>query len=89
MEKTRVRNTGFDLLKLLSAFLVVVIHYPPEIANSELLVAFCRVAVPIFFMINGFFWQKVSSDHYINGWFRIKKLLFLTAIASSVYIYTM
>lgn len=84
MDNASRRNTGLDLLKLLSAFLVVVIHYPPETANSELLVAFCRVAVPIFLMINGFFWQKVSSDIY-KGIIRIKKLLVLTGICVLVY----
>jgi membrane protein len=84
-KKINKRVKGLDLLKLISAFLVVAIHYQADIPTKEYLITFCRVAVPVFFMINGFFWEYANNTSFKNGWIRIKKLAVLTAITIVVY----
>ena len=56
------RNKGLGLLKALSCFLVVWIHFGPRGADNPLISsisnysdAFCRIAVPIFFAITGYY----------------------------------
>ena len=85
IEKSSTRVKGLDLLKLISAFLVVVIHCQPEIYEKEFLIAFCRIAVPIFFIINGFFWEHSNNASFKNGLLRIKKLAMLTAFVIVIY----
>ncbi len=50
---TLTRNYSVDTLKLLCAFLVVLIHVPSDWKAAVL--PLTRVAVPIFFMISGYF----------------------------------
>lgn len=46
------RNSFIDITKFILCFLVVVIHFP---FADDWLIPIARIAVPIFFMINGFF----------------------------------
>ena len=48
------RNTNLDVVKGLSAYLVIIIHYSFPI-GSEYATAIARIAVPLFFMISGYF----------------------------------
>lgn len=57
------RYEGLDILKLICAFLVICIHVPTSLRIYENIVVLSRVAVPIFFMITGFFWNKVVIEH--------------------------
>lgn len=59
------RHTGLDILKAICAFLVVCIHIPFPGAFGEYFTALCRVAVPIFFMITGFFYKKDKAKKSI------------------------
>lgn len=56
------RNEGIDILKCVCAFLVVIIHSPmiPGI-TGELVTAMNRMAVPVFFMISGWFYGSTLS----------------------------
>lgn len=57
------RYEGLDILKVISAFLVVCIHasFPGEFGKN--VASLARVAVPIFFMITGFFFDSIIERH--------------------------
>lgn len=78
------RETGLDLLKFLCTFLVICIHCPFPSEAGEYFVTLCRVAVPVFFMITGFFYplnSDAASDRR-----RIKKILRLVIGANLLYL---
>ena len=54
------RWTCIDILKCLAAIAVIEIHKPLEIQGGDEFLILCRFAVPVFFMITGFFyhWRK-------------------------------
>lgn len=87
------RNTTFDILKALSCFAVVFIHYSlsGDYANiGKGLSAFCRFAVPVFFGISGFYLtsSKTISDASVLRKIRhILKLLLISGIFYLVYQY--
>ena len=94
MEK---RDQTLDLLRVISMFLVIVIHvancYCREmefISNASYLFAclfdgIARVSVPIFFMISGALLipRKHTKEKYIN---RIKKMIIILVIWTLVYL---
>lgn len=86
MDNTSVqeRNIGFDVLKCICAFFVVTIHCKrlPGVAG-EVLTAVNRTAVPIFFMITGFYYQKTVDSGRVKS--QIIKILKLTCWASLFY----
>lgn len=87
MQQGSVRyQNGIGILKSLCAFLVVWIHMGPKGAGDPIINsctnyidATCRVAVPIFFMITGLFYNPTKD------W--LKKLLPLTVFVSILYIF--
>jgi surface polysaccharide O-acyltransferase-like enzyme len=87
------RNASLDLLKIFMAFAVVGIHahflneFSPNISYFFTQVLF-RMAVPIFFMINGYyFYQLIAAEKPIFP--LIKHLSKLYLIWSFVYLYFM
>lgn len=81
-EKNMVeRYSGIDALKFLCAFLVVCIHQPFPGAIGKYFVAISRIAVPIFFMITGFFYN--SEDNREKK--QVVKLLKIILVASVLY----
>ena len=55
------RNLGVDILKFLCAFLVVMIHAPiPGVSQYTTPIA--RIAVPIFFMITGYYYSNTVKS---------------------------
>ncbi len=79
VEKTEERYHSVDKLKFLCAFLIVCIHAPFPGEVGEYFKAVARIAVPVFFMISGFFWT------HMNGKKQIIKLLKLMAVANILY----
>ena len=68
--KTPERNYNLDLLKMLCAFLVVVVHFGKQ--SPSFIRGLCGFAVPIFMILAFyFFWQKITSIDIIK---RLKKL---------------
>lgn len=63
------RIKSLDSFRMIAAFLVVFIHYVPD-GVSDLMKAFCRIAVPFFFMVSGYF---VYSDDTAKICARCKK----------------
>ena len=53
------RWTCIDILKCLAAIAVVEIHKPLEIQGGDEFLILCRFAVPVFFMITGFFYPEI------------------------------
>ncbi len=82
MEKIK-RYTSLDILKFFCAFMVVFIH--AGFTNNVLGYTFreiCRIAVPIFFMISGYFSVGKNSEKIK---LTIKKLLVLQIVSDLVY----
>lgn len=60
------RNSAIDLLKFILSFLVVCIHVPFQGAFGEYFVVLCRIAVPLFFIISGYFYKPVKAPKQIK-----------------------
>ncbi|MFR7900638.1 MAG: acyltransferase family protein, partial [Ruminococcus sp.] len=57
------RWTCIDILKCLAAIAVVEIHKPSGNTGGDEFLILCRFAVPVFFMITGFFTRKQWRRH--------------------------
>lgn len=71
------RNCSLDLLKTISSFMIVCIHFkfPGEFGHFITIIA--RFAVPIFFMISGYFSYNNSLEKIKNKTLHIIKLYLL------------
>lgn len=58
-----MRKSGLDFLKLFCSFLVVCIHRPFPEPTGAIATAIASMAVPVFFMITGYFYS-VTKDHH-------------------------
>lgn len=77
------RKNNFDILKCMCAFLIVCIHAPFPGIFGEYFTALTRIAVPIFFMITGFFYKNtVKKSREV---FQIKKIAFLFVTSNVLY----
>ena len=81
--KDERRKIGLDILKIISAFLVICIHAPFEGEVGKYFIVISRCAVPIFFMITGFFYNNQMSDAKVNK--QILKILKLCIISNIFY----
>ena len=82
-EKTKNRVDNIDVLKAICAFGVVCIHVPFPGTIGEYFTTLTRIAVPIFFMITGYFYPNVErSSGKIK---QIKKILILMIKANLIY----
>lgn len=77
------RNFSIDIIKSVAALLVICIHtgYPSVV--GDYVVAFCRVAVPLFLLISGYYYQVIIERKRILSYY--KKILILTIISSVFY----
>ncbi len=57
------RVEGLDSLKAICAFMVVCIHAPFPGKAGEYIVMLSAIAVPIFFMITGYFWHGIAEKN--------------------------
>ena len=76
------RYNSIDLLKFLCSFMVIYIHANIKNQFGSYLYSFCRIAVPIFFMISGYFLYNSDS----KTWSKIKKNLNLLIFSEIFYI---
>ncbi len=60
-EMKKQRWTCIDILKCLAALAVVEIHKPLKVQSGAELLILCRFAVPVFFMITGFFYPETVA----------------------------
>ena len=87
----KISYENLDILKYISAILIIVLHLRPfSDFSSELDLAFnniiTRICVPIFFVITGYFVAKkeINNDNYIKDY--IKKMIPLYLVWSIIYI---
>ena len=57
------RNNSIDNLKAICTFLIVCIHVPFPGEIGAYFITLTRIAVPIFFMITGFFYLDIIFYH--------------------------
>lgn len=55
------RNTGLDFLKFICCFLVICIHTPFPETTGKIVTTIARIAVPVFFMITGYFYSYTKK----------------------------
>lgn len=83
MSKESSRFVGFDILKAICAFLIVCIHEPFPGVAGEYFTSLTRIAVPIFFMITGYYYcDTVKRKRELV---QIKKILILIGEANLLY----
>lgn len=77
------RNFSIDIVKTFAALLVICIHtgYPSVV--GDYVVAFCRVAVPLFLLVSGYYYQNIIAKKKITVYY--KKVLGLTFFSSIFY----
>ena len=76
------RNSTMDVLKLLSAYMVVFIHIKFKGDLGDQIAALARYAVPFFFAVSGYFSVNAKTDKFRR---KIVYLLKLFMISSVVY----
>ena len=66
MTPKNMRNYSIDTLKFICAFLVIFIHTPQPDVYYIAITPISRCAVPIFFMISGYytFGKKITPPHF-------------------------
>lgn len=77
------RYDGLDMLKTICAFLIVCIHAPFGGNAGGYITALARIAVPVFFMITGYFYDHLITSG--NDKRQIKKTLVLCLGANFLY----
>lgn len=78
MEKSK-RNINIDILRCILAFLVVAIHTLNLKTNARYIIIVARSAVPIFFILSGYFMYDVKIDNIKK---RIKNTFILLIISN-------
>lgn len=79
-----VRKTEIDVLKSLAALLIVCIHAPFQGKIGDYFVSICRIGVPIFFMITGYFYDTVVERG--KEFIQIKKIFRLFLCVNVLYL---
>jgi len=85
-----VRNNNLDWLKLVLALMVVGIHYGDFLPVNQFIVLMLdngifRIAVPIFFIFNGYFiYNAIQKGNELNY---IKRILYLYIFWSLIYLF--
>lgn len=78
------RMKNIDILKSVCAFLVVCIHVPFPGATGSVITALARIAVPIFFMISGYYYADIVKKG--TQYNQIKKIAILTINANLIFL---
>lgn len=77
------RNHGLDLLKAISAFLVICIHVKFPGIVGTIITPLTRIAVPLFFMITGYYYSFTKKHHHVNK--QLYKIIQLFVGANLLY----
>ncbi len=73
------RNHGLDFLKAISTFMVVCIHAPFPGIVGTIIIPLTRMAVPLFFMITGYYYSSTKERNHVNKQFYKILQLFIGA----------
>ena len=77
------RVCGLDILKALCAFCIILIHFPLPGRTGLAIDSLTRIAVPVFFMITGFFYADTKTRK--KELKQIKKILLLCLYSNALY----
>lgn len=78
------RNAGLDILRIICAWLIVIIHNTPGNILGFFGNVLARIAVPIFFMMSGFLYENVKVRGRRKG--QIVKIIKLIVLSTLMYI---
>lgn len=81
-KKSKQVNSGINVLKFVAVALVIVIHESFPAAAGLVIKGMAAMAVPVFFMISGYYSYGVSMDKLKK---RSLKILYLTVLANLIY----
>lgn len=76
------RNIGIDVLKYLCAFMVICLH--TSFRGKTTVDALARIAVPLFFIITGYYYTRVREQNRTHS--QLKKILFLTILSNACFL---
>lgn len=77
------RNTSIDSIKLIASFFVVCIHVPINNSMGPYLIAISRFAVPLFFLISGYYYGSKPDNMSIKK--QIIKIIKLVITANVLF----
>lgn len=77
------RDIGIDIMKCLAAFLVICIHCPFPGRIGEYFITITRIAVPLFFMITGYYFPSIKKNNREKS--QIIKIVLLVLKANILY----
>lgn len=77
------RNFFIDTVKAVAALFVICIHTSYPSAIGEYVVAICRIAVPLFLLISGYYYPMTVERNNTISYY--KKILVLTFFSSVFY----
>lgn len=78
------RNSTFDVIKCIAAFLVICIHYAPRFNVFDAYFnAMCRIAVPLFYIISGYYFETILFSKKYNSY--LIKIITLTSTSTVLY----
>ena len=80
ISKEQNRNMSLDVLKLIASYVVVFIHFKFSGLTGDIVVALARFAVPVFFMVSGYFAYSNSTEKLISKMKNIIKIYFWGAV---------
>ena len=78
--KEKNRNKSLDVLKLIASYFVVFIHFKFSGLAGDIVEALARFAVPVFFMVSGYFAYSNSIEKIISKMKNIIKIYFWGAV---------
>ena len=78
------RTIGLDFLKYVCCFLVIVIHSKLSLSVDNIVLPITRIAVPIFFMITGYFYTQLYEKNRVRN--QIAKIFRLTVFSTLLYV---
>ena len=79
------RNSGVDTLKMICSFLVVCIHARSSLCITPYVINVSRIAVPIFFMITGYYYHKGDDRGHKKKIISIVQLYLIAQFAYLIY----
>lgn len=79
------RESTFDIFKLGAVFLVILLHTNNQSRIGQYIAVITRIAVPIFFLISGYFYDTLSPEKKHNQLIKILKLVLFTNVGYFVW----
>lgn len=84
MQEKTGRNQSVECARLIASFFVVFVHCPFPGRIGKAVVCVGRFAVPMFFMISGYFSYQAGSKKLAV---RVRRMLWLNLLATAVYVF--